>query len=1155
MAAAEHRLPSPDAFLGQPWSSWIDAAKLPSTERLLSSDSVKDTGKNREVMRLNRDDMHIFGCCPAQDEFYLVMCNQCKQNIKPQAFQSHCERRHGLPRRSSTSPSAQSHLQTLPKKHKSSGGGSNSSSSQRGADGSVRHPKPHRDKPGDRSSANTSSSQERTVGKCVQASSQERLTNHTKTEKGLGLSNLIFTASSMSTCGKSAPSTSPQRAPSPTASGHNPASPTSKAHLSSACSRHGLLSAGLSHPSPQHRAGLANSSPHRSCQSSSGQHRLHGAHPQVSPQKLSHCSPQHKPNSQGPTSSAQHKAQRPLHPSPQQQQQQQQQHKAGFSSGLSQSQHKSDKSSAAAAATTTGLQQKQPQSSPQHKASGHSGAGAPTGNAASQPKSSSGGSGSASTGLLNSSPQRPQHKPGLPKSQVPTHSSPQKLPHPSPQHSKPVPGLSASTRQPAQAKGSASSSAAASQAQAASSCAAGQQQASPHDRHVPPSPGHPHRPSSASLTTAQESSNSLAAHKADGIPAAQGHSHAPGSTATSATPAARSPEHKPPSGSKSGALEPSQKANGTKKISTYKRLQDRDFDPNSHCGVWDPQSERQCTRSLTCKTHSLSQRRAVPGRRKQFDTLLAEHRAQSREREREKELQQALRDSAAQHAPHRAAQTPASTLSPARAKPSTITRHSNSPSCPGPPEPAPSPPGFSVDIGNRVWSDGEEEGPNAEPPEKLDCQYSGNHPRPHGYCTFGSRRLDSRFYAYDRRWDRCRGALTSMTERLLNAQLWRKIPPAAECTVSSPPPPALGCMLPSAGFPQLSFPPTYLPSVAGHAPMLLSPPPAFLSPTEPTFVGGPPSVSGVPFPVGAHGATFGFLDPALGTGLKPPAAHALAPPHSIPAAGGGALTGPTSRPTKHRLGKSAKLKDGGGGGGVTEKKARHSSPSCSPAESPRQQHCAGAIGPGGGSSTSLSPASPPFTGQGGGGHSTSNGGGKPETAGRTGVDSIRQMSVVVSSIDSSADVAGATAPPALSAASHHQPEDLRRPSRVARPPPPTPHHQAEENRRRSSQPPPSCYGEDGRRTGQPPQQRVEERRRTTAHSPPPAPPPATATTAQPAEGRKRKAPSSPKPSKACKSSSLNSVHGKSPSISGMPNNSIVQQVRSSATRVGRRVPL
>uniref|UniRef100_S4RJY2 SCA7 domain-containing protein n=1 Tax=Petromyzon marinus TaxID=7757 RepID=S4RJY2_PETMA len=267
-----------------------------------------------------RADMHIFGCCPAQDEFYLVMCNQCKQNIKPQAFQSHCERRHGLPRRSSTSPSAQSHLQTLPKKHKSSGGGSNSSSSQRGADGSVRHPKPHRDKPGDRSSANTTSSQERTVGKC--------------------------------------------------------------------------------------------------------------------------------------------------------------------------------------------------------KASGHSGAGAPAGHAASQPKSSSGGSGSASTGLLNSSPQRPPHKPGLPKSQVPTHSSPQKLPHPSPQHSKPVPGLSASTRQPAQA---------------------------------------------------------------------------------------------------------------------LQKLTDRDFDPNSHCGVWDPQSERQCTRSLTCKTHSLSQRRAVPGRRKQFDTLLAEHRAQSREREREKE--------------------------------------------------------------------------------------------------------------------------------------------------------------------------------------------------------------------------------------------------------------------------------------------------------------------------------------------------------------------------------------------------------------------------------------------------------------------------------------------------------------------------------------
>lgn len=37
------------------------------------------------------------------------------------------------------------------------------------------------------------------------------------------------------------------------------------------------------------------------------------------------------------------------------------------------------------------------------------------------------------------------------------------------------------------------------------------------------------------------------------------------------------------------------------------------------------------------QTHSLSQRRAVPGRRKRFDTLLAEHKNRAREREKDKE--------------------------------------------------------------------------------------------------------------------------------------------------------------------------------------------------------------------------------------------------------------------------------------------------------------------------------------------------------------------------------------------------------------------------------------------------------------------------------------------------------------------------------------
>ena len=40
--------------------------------------------------------MHIYGHCPAHDEIYLVVCSHCGQVVKAQAFEKHCERRHGL---------------------------------------------------------------------------------------------------------------------------------------------------------------------------------------------------------------------------------------------------------------------------------------------------------------------------------------------------------------------------------------------------------------------------------------------------------------------------------------------------------------------------------------------------------------------------------------------------------------------------------------------------------------------------------------------------------------------------------------------------------------------------------------------------------------------------------------------------------------------------------------------------------------------------------------------------------------------------------------------------------------------------------------------------------------------------------------------------
>ncbi|EDL94119.1 similar to spinocerebellar ataxia 7 homolog (predicted), isoform CRA_b [Rattus norvegicus] len=83
-------LPSPEAMLGQSWNLWVEASKLPGKDGTELDESFKEFGKNREVMGLCREDMPIFGLCPAHDDFYLVVCNDCNQVVKPQAFQSHC---------------------------------------------------------------------------------------------------------------------------------------------------------------------------------------------------------------------------------------------------------------------------------------------------------------------------------------------------------------------------------------------------------------------------------------------------------------------------------------------------------------------------------------------------------------------------------------------------------------------------------------------------------------------------------------------------------------------------------------------------------------------------------------------------------------------------------------------------------------------------------------------------------------------------------------------------------------------------------------------------------------------------------------------------------------------------------------------------------
>nr|XP_026652470.1 uncharacterized protein LOC113459953 [Zonotrichia albicollis] len=72
--------------------------RVPATDRILSlagsGSELEENGKNGskklDTMTLIKEDMDIFGHCPAHDEFYLVVCNHCSQVVKPQAFQKHC---------------------------------------------------------------------------------------------------------------------------------------------------------------------------------------------------------------------------------------------------------------------------------------------------------------------------------------------------------------------------------------------------------------------------------------------------------------------------------------------------------------------------------------------------------------------------------------------------------------------------------------------------------------------------------------------------------------------------------------------------------------------------------------------------------------------------------------------------------------------------------------------------------------------------------------------------------------------------------------------------------------------------------------------------------------------------------------------------------
>eukprot|EP00062_Callorhinchus_milii_P014113 gi/632963270/ref/XP_007897786.1/ PREDICTED: LOW QUALITY PROTEIN: ataxin-7-like protein 2 [Callorhinchus milii] len=106
----------------------------------------------------------------------------------------------------------------------------------------------------------------------------------------------------------------------------------------------------------------------------------------------------------------------------------------------------------------------------------------------------------------------------------------------------------------------------------------------------------------------------------------------------------------------------------------YRRVLEKECELDKHCGVMDPETKKPCTRSLTCKTHSLTQRRKVLGRRLEFDELLAEHRANTRSKEAAKAGKQQPREPATPAQTQEMAATDSG--QPLRESPSTAKSHS-----------------------------------------------------------------------------------------------------------------------------------------------------------------------------------------------------------------------------------------------------------------------------------------------------------------------------------------------------------------------------------------------------------------------------------------------------------------------------------------------
>ncbi|XP_078061597.1 ataxin-7-like protein 1 [Mustelus asterias] len=243
-------------------------------------------------------------------------------------------------------------------------------------------------------------------------------------------------------------------------------------------------------------------------------------------------------------------------------------------------------------------------------------------------------------------------------------------------------------------------------------------------------------------------------------------------------------------GERSPMLEEPTLSNRRNSHKIHRRTMEKESDLNKHCGVMDPDTKKHCTRSLTCKTHSLTQRRSVAGRRLAFDELLAEHRASLKYKETGKEKKQQAKETvppspAQETAPGLATlgvspnQPKFASCSASRVPLESEVTEDETPAANPAPHPELPYPLFRFEINSRLSSE-ESDGEMTEESEKPDCQYSRLHPKPLAFCTFGSRMISRGCYVFNRRLDHFRSVLNSMVERHLNSQMWRKIPPATD---------------------------------------------------------------------------------------------------------------------------------------------------------------------------------------------------------------------------------------------------------------------------------------------------------------------------------------------------------------------------------------